>query len=125
MSIALWCVFCAAMLPYLTVVIAKRSGGGYDNSRPRAWAASLEGMRQRAHAAHQNHFEFFPFFAAAVLVAEMKGGRIADPLAVAVLGARLAYTGAYIADRHALRSILWALALLGTAAIFILGAAGK
>jgi uncharacterized MAPEG superfamily protein len=124
MSIALWCVISAAFLPYLTVVFAKRVGGGYDNRHPRAWAANLTGLRQRAYAAHQNHFEFFPFFAAAVLIAEMKSGRIADPLAVAVIGARLAYTGAYLTDRHMLRTLLWALGIFGTAAIFILGARG-
>lgn len=127
MSIALWCVLFAALLPYFTVVAAKRSGGRYDNAAPREWARSLTGPRQRAYAAHQNHFEFFPFFAVAVLLAEWKTGGTAgiDRLALAIIASRLLYTGAYVADRPTLRSIAWALALFGTIGLFGLAAAGK
>lgn len=123
MSIALWSVLFAALLPYLTVGIAKFSGGGYDNSHPRDWATRLAGRRARAHAAHQNHFEFFPFFAIAVLIAEWKAGSgSADRLALAIIACRLAYTAAYLGDRPNLRSLMWFLALAGTAALFVIGA---
>lgn len=124
MSIALWSVLFVALLPVFTVVIAKRSGGGYDNANPRQWAQQLEGFRKRAHAAHQNHYEFFPFFAVAVLIAEWKGGggTGVDRLALAIILARLLYTASYLTDRPVLRSITWACAWFGTIGMFIMGA---
>ncbi|OYU47295.1 MAG: hypothetical protein CFE31_17385 [Rhizobiales bacterium PAR1] len=127
MSTALWCVFFAGLLPYFTVIVAKRSGGGYDNSQPREWAKGLSGFRQRAYAAHQNHFEFFPFFAAAVIIAEMKTGGSAgvDRLALATIACRLFYTACYFNDKAALRSLAWGLALLGIIGLFVIAAMGK
>lgn len=127
MSAALWTILAAGLLPYITVVIAKRGGSGYNNRRPREWAGKLEGFRQRAYAAHQNHFEFFPFFAIAVLIADMETGasRTVMWLAVTIVGLRIAYTLAYFYDRHALRSLLWALGILGVIALFVLAAIGK
>jgi uncharacterized MAPEG superfamily protein len=120
MSIALWCVLFAGLLPYFTVGIAKFSGGGYDNTHPRDWAKGLSGRRARAHAAHQNHFEFFPLFAAAVLIAEWKAGDgSADRLALAIMACRLAYTAAYLGDRPNIRSLMWFLALAGTIGLFV------
>lgn len=127
MSTALWCILFAGLMPYLTVVVAKRSGGGYNNRRPREWAAGLSGFRARAYAAHQNHFEFFPFFAVAVLIADMETG--ASPtvlyLAAAILALRIGYTAAYFYDRPDLRSLAWGLALLGVIGLFVLAAMGK
>ena len=127
MSTALWCILFAGLLPYFTVVAAKRSGGGYDNASPREWAKSLGGFRQRAYAAHQNHLEFFPFFAAAVLIAEWKtgGSSTVDRLTLAIMACRLAYTAAYFTDRPSLRSLAWGLALLGIIGLFVLAATGK
>lgn len=127
MSTALWCVLFAGLLPYFTVVAAKRAGGGYDNSSPREWAKSLDGFRQRAYAAHQNHFEFFPFFAAAVIIAEWKtgGSTAVDRLVLAVVVCRLVYTGAYFTDRPTLRSIAWGLGIIGIIGLFVLAAMGK
>jgi uncharacterized MAPEG superfamily protein len=120
MSIALWCILFAGLLPYFTVVLAKRSGGGYDNASPREWAKGLSGFRHRAHAAHQNHFEFFPFFAAAVLIAEWKagGGVNVDRIALLCMAARLFYTWAYFADKPSLRSLAWSIGIVGIIALF-------
>ena len=127
MSLALWSVLIAGMLPYITVVFAKRSGGGYDNAAPREWAKTLEGERQRAYAAHQNHFEFFPFFASAVIIAEMRtGGSMAiNTLALFAVACRIAYTAMYIKDRPGLRSLVWGFAILAIFGLFALAAAGK
>jgi uncharacterized MAPEG superfamily protein len=121
MTLALWCVLCAALLPLITTGIAKVLAGSYDNHDPRARAQSYEGMARRAHAAHLNGFEAFPLFAAAVLVAEMKGGPrgLVDILAVAHVGLRMGYIGAYLYDRPTLRSVLWVLALAATVGIFV------
>jgi uncharacterized MAPEG superfamily protein len=127
MSIALWCVFFAGLLPYFTVVVAKGSGGGYDNSQPREWAKGLSGFRQRAYAAHQNHFEFFPFFAVAVIIAEWKtgGNPAVDRLALAIIACRLFYTACYFNDKASFRSLAWGLAMLGIIGLFVMTAIGK
>ena len=70
MTFAYWMLIAAAMLPYLTIALAK-SAGGIDNRAPRPSLESLSGWRQRADWAHRNHFEAFPAFAAAVFVAEL------------------------------------------------------
>ena len=71
MTFAYWMLITAAMLPYLTIALAK-SAGGIDNRAPRPSLESLSGWRQRADWAHRNHFEAFPAFAAAVFVAERR-----------------------------------------------------
>jgi uncharacterized MAPEG superfamily protein len=129
MSTALWCVLFAGLLPYFCVIVAKRAGqdSRYNNRRPREWAASLSGFRQRAYAAHQNHFEFFPFYAAAVIIADIStgGSRKVLVLSAAILVARLGYTAAYFYDRHVLRSSIWGLGMLGVIGLFIIAAGGK
>ncbi len=127
MSTALWCILFAGLLPYFTVVIAKRSGGGYNNRRPREWAAGLTGFRARAYAAHQNHLEFFPLFAFAVFIADLETGasRAVLWLSIGILALRLGYTAAYFYDRQALRSLCWFAAILGVIALFGMAAMGK
>jgi len=109
MPIALWCVLVAAVLPIVCVAIAKATGPRYNNNEPRAWLAEQSGMVARAAAAQQNHFEAFPFFVAAVLVAILGGGMIdrINLLAVAFIVARVLYTICYLADWAALRSLMW------------------
>jgi len=124
MTFALWTLPVAALLPYVTVALAKGSGAGYDNAAPRVWTGTLSGWRQRAEWAHRNHLEAFAPFAAAVIVAS-SGGRhqlAADILSGAFLVARIGYTAAYVADRAAMRSVLWFIGLGCTLALFCLGA---
>ncbi len=119
MTIALWSVLCAAVMPVLTVGIAKW-GIALDNNNPRDWASALTGYRRRAYAAHQNAYEAFPFFAAAVLAAMATGAPqgVVNLLALAVLAARLIYTAAYLADLATMRSIAWSASWFSTIAIF-------
>lgn len=126
MSLALWTLLIAGLLPYLTVGLAKAGARGYDNSAPRDWARSLEGFGRRAHAAHLNHFEFFPFFASAVIVAYLRlGPNVAvDWVAAGVVLARIAYTIAYLIDRPTLRSIVWIVGIAGVICLFVLAARG-
>lgn len=109
MTLALWMLPAAALLPYVTVAMAKASRSGYDNARPRLWTEGLQGWRQRAEWAHRNHFEAFPPFAAAVLAAQLRGAGDGwtDLLACGFVALRVGYTVAYAADRPGLRSILW------------------
>jgi uncharacterized MAPEG superfamily protein len=105
-------------------VAMARMPKGYDNRHPRDQQAQLVGWGRRALAAHQNGFENFPGFAAAVLVSHVGHG---DPgwsavLALTYVIARVAYTAAYIADVHALRSLLWTAGMLATVGLFLLPA---
>ncbi len=120
MTIAYWCILAAAMLPYLTVAAAK-AAPGFNNSTPRLWLEQLSGWRQRAYWAHQNAFEAFPPFAAGVIVAHLAHvaqGRI-DALAITFVVARIAYSVMYIADKAALRSLVWAVGMLCVLGLFI------
>ena len=121
MSIALWCVLFMGLLPIVVGGVSKKLGGRYDNNDPRGQALGYKGMAKRAYAAHQNSFEAFSLFAVAILVAEMKGAPrgTVDFLALAVVGLRLGYVAAYMADKSVVRSVVWVLALLATIAIFI------
>ena len=69
MTTAYWCMLIAAFLPLAFTGVAKFSGPGFNNNRPRDFQAGLTGFRQRAHWAHLNSFEAFPPFAAAVVMA--------------------------------------------------------
>lgn len=116
MTIANTCVLVAAILPVITVGMAKastagkrRSQGGYDNNHPREWTSKLQGWQARAAAAQDNGFEALPIFLFAVLAAQLAGidqGRT-DMLAMAFVGVRLAYIAIYLADLATLRSLVW------------------
>src|SRR6059058_818827 len=108
MTFAYWMLLAAAMLPYLTIALAK-SAGGINNRAPRVGLESLSGWRKRADWAHRNHFEAFPAFAAAVFVAELTHApqnRI-DLLAGIFVLLRVIYTALYLADQATLRSVFW------------------
>ncbi|MDE2075795.1 MAG: MAPEG family protein [Burkholderiales bacterium] len=116
MTIANWCVVAAAVLPVLTVGMAKaasrgsRKSGGYDNHNPRQWEERLEGWKQRAVAAQNNGFEALPLFVAAVLMAQQAHadqGKI-DSLAGAFVIIRVLYVAIYLKDWATLRSLVWA-----------------
>ncbi len=109
MAFAIWCVIIAGVLPAATVGIAKWMGPSYDNARPRQWLDAQEGLPARADAAHRNHFEAFPLFAAAVILALMRQVSITqiDVLAGLFVVLRVLYTVCYLADRSNLRSLVW------------------
>lgn len=121
MTPALWCVFAAAWLPVLTAGIAKY-GLPFDNHNPREFMGRITGYRRRAFDAHLNGFEGFPFFAAAVIVAQMRNApqSTVDVLAFVYVITRLGYTGAYIADLATLRSAIWTVGFLAVSAIFLM-----
>jgi uncharacterized MAPEG superfamily protein len=113
MTIAEWCLFGAVMLYLLTVAPVKALGRReFDNSAPRDPAFYEDPVRKRALGAHLNGVETFPFFAAAVLLAEFRDApqHLVDLLACGFLLMRLAYVAAYIANRPTLRTVLWNIA---------------
>lgn len=126
MTIAYWCVLAALLMPYVTVGIAKWSAD-YDNAAPRDWLANRTGHAKRAHAAHLNHFESLPGFAAAVIIAHLAGAAQGwvDGLAVAYIALRVGYTAAYVGNWPTLRSLLWIAALACVIGLFIAAAVGR
>jgi len=124
MTLAYWSVLIAAVLPYLTIFVAKAGAKGFDNRRPREWYERAQGYRQRAVWAQQNSFEIFPLFAAAVIIAHLTGATQAwvDGLAIAFVASRVAYAVCYIADLHLARSLVWTLGFGCCVALFIIAA---
>jgi len=125
MTVAYWCVLIAAVIPVMTVGIAKAGGERYNNRYPRAWLDKQQGYRARAAAAQSNSFEAFSFFAAAVIVAHLTDapqGRL-DLLAIVFIVARIAYVACYLGDWHWARSFVWAVGFVTCGVIFLSGAA--
>ena len=125
MTVAEYCVFACVALYLLTIVPVKWIGfRDYDNSRPRNPAFYEDAIRARALGAHQNGIEAFPFFAAAVLLAEFRAApqNLINELALLFLIVRIAYVFTYLGDRPTLRSILWSIGFAINIAIFFLPA---
>ena len=117
MTIAIWCIFIAATLPYVAFSFVK----GLDPIQPRYHVGDMAGQSIRAYGAHLNGLETFPWFAAAVIVAHMVGGpsRIADVLAVVYVLLRVGHMAAYVAGRQPLRTAAFGIAQLVALAIFV------
>ena len=122
MTILIWCLFAATLLPYLAkapVAIAMNKLEGYDNDHPRSQQAKLTGFGARALAAHQNAFESLIIFVPAVLLA-IATNTITDTvtlLAIAHVIARVAYNVLYLLNIGTVRSIVWAIATISSFAI--------
>ena len=124
LTLAYWCVFVAAGLPYLCAWIAKAGNfKAQDNVQPREWSQRQSGWRARTNAAQANSFEGLPFFIGAVIIAHQLGaaqGRL-DAFAVVYVVLRLIYIVMYIRGMNAARSAVWALGFLVNAAILFIG----
>jgi uncharacterized MAPEG superfamily protein len=122
MTIAELCLIGAVFLTILSLLPAKLDGrGAFDNANPRDPGFYSPGLRARSQGAHLNGFEAFPFFAAAVLLAEMRSVPQAtvNALAVAFLLARIVYVVLYLTNRPSLRSTVWTVAFVLNVAIFL------
>lgn len=121
MTIAEICLPLMAVLIIASIAPAKLDGGReYDNAYPRNPNFYQAGLRARAQGAHQNGFEAFPFFAAAVIVAEMHATAqgLVDALALAFLACRIVYVGLYLGNKPSLRSKVWSLGFACNLALF-------
>jgi len=128
MTIPFWCVFVAGLLPYVWVVIAagerRKQFGSVDNKHPRVQGAQLIGRGARALGAHNNAFETFGFFAAAVIIAHLAG---ADPgwstiFAVTFVLVRIVHGVLYLSDVDVMRSLAFGVGQLCSLALFVLAA---
>jgi len=125
MTIAEWCVFAIVMLYLLSIAPIKwLRFRRFDNSKPRDPAFYDDPIAARSLGAHQNGIEAFPFFAAAILLAEFRAcpQGLIDELAVLFVIVRIAYVFTYLGDRPTLRSILWSLGFAINIAIFFMPA---
>jgi uncharacterized MAPEG superfamily protein len=120
--LAYWCVLVAALLPLALVTYAK--AGSSENNTPRDAALTLQGGQRRAYAAHQNAYENFPFFAAAVIIAVTMGAPVStiNWLAASYVAVRIVHGVLYIADQATLRSLCYTVGLIINIAIFVLPA---
>ncbi len=123
MTLAFWCVLAAAVMPYAAVSIAKMNTT-LDNNHPRDWEAQLQGRRKRAHHAHLNAFEAFPFFAAAVIIAYLLHAPqgVVDGIAVVFVAARVVYVWCYVEDKASARSLAWGVGFACNVALFFVAA---
>ena len=123
MTVAEWCIFASLMLALLSIASVKWFRfGRFDNSKPRDPAFYEDPIATRALGAHQNGIEAFPFFAAAVLLAEFRAcpQNLINELAILFVIVRIAYVFTYIGNRPTLRSILWNIGFVINCAIFFL-----
>src|ERR1700686_2121129 len=101
MTIADLCLLAAVVLTILSIMPAKFDGRlEFDNGNPRDPRFYTPGLRARSQGAQQNGFETFPFFAAAVILAEMRSvpqGTV-NALAVAFVVVRIVYVLLYLTD---------------------------
>ncbi|EPI4296117.1 MAPEG family protein [Neisseria gonorrhoeae] len=127
MTFAYWCILIACLLPLFCAAYAKKAGGFRfkDNHNPRGFLAHTQGAAARAHAAQQNGFEAFAPFAAAVLTAHATGNAgqaTVNTLAGLFILFRLAFIWCYIADKAALRSLMWEGGFACTVGLFVAAA---
>ncbi|HEX3943061.1 MAG TPA: MAPEG family protein [Rhizomicrobium sp.] len=121
MTIAEWMILVAVLVYLLTLAPFKPLGHReFDNARPRAPAFYAEPLRARALGAHLNGIETFPFFAAAVLLAEFRHTPQdwIDGLSVAFVLLRLAFVAAYLLNFAWTRTVIWNLGFAVNVAIF-------
>lgn len=126
-TIANFCIIAAGLLPIACAGLAKSRGfgkprreGGFDNHEPRAWLTQLTGWQARANAAQANSFEALPLFIAGVLAAQQMQAPqgTVDALALGFVAARIAYIGLYVGNYASLRSLVWAIGLACSVALF-------
>jgi uncharacterized MAPEG superfamily protein len=124
MTLSLWCVLVAAVLPIFCTAIAKWGFNGFDNNNPRDWLSRQQGWRARANAAQGNSWEAFAIFSAGVFTAHIAHApqTSVDAISIAFVVTRLLFIFFYVTDRAALRSWVWAIGFGLSVALFVVSA---
>jgi len=104
--------------PYMFVAYARLTND-FDMSAPRAMFDRLPDYAKRATWAHQNSFEVFMLFTAAVLMVYVTGHATAytSLLVAGFLGSRVLFSIGYIADIPILRSLMWVGSMIAIASL--------
>ena len=123
MTIALWCVLVAALLPF-PFTLASKWSKRFDNAKPRDYFDEAAGWRKRAHWVQLNSFEAFPIFAAGAIIAHIVAGpnMTADQLAIGFVVLRVLYGICYLTNQATLRSLVWFGAMLCAIGLFVVAA---
>jgi len=129
MTIPFWCLFAAAVLPYIWFSFAApframQFGKELDLHTPRSQEPALRGRAARAQGAHSNSLEALAYFGPAVIVAHLAHADAtwSARLAIAFIICRVIHGIVYIGDRPPLRTAFFALALFASFGLFILAA---
>ena len=123
MKMIAWLMLAAAIVPFLSAILAKAGGRKFDNNDPRPWLARQEGWRRARQRGAEQCLRGAAFFYAAVLFAlhnQADATRVATLMAC-WLGLRLGYLAMYVAGWGALRSLVWATSIGFTIAILFTG----
>ena len=127
MTVAEWCLLAAVLLYLGTLAVPKAlAPRDFNNAAPRDPGFYEHPVRKRALGAHINGIETFPFFAAAVLLAEFRAAPQSwiDGLAIGFITARLLFVWAYVSDRPTARTVLWNVAFAFNIGMFFLSGYG-
>jgi uncharacterized MAPEG superfamily protein len=128
MTIPLWTLLVASLLPYVWFSLAnplrKQEFGTLDNRHPRLQEAKQTGRGARAMGASNNAFEALAVYAPAVLAAHIQSpaSELAPKLAIAWVVLRVAHGILYIADKPLGRTVSFALATACSIAFFLVAA---
>jgi uncharacterized MAPEG superfamily protein len=128
MTITLWTVLIASLLPYVWFSIAnplrKHEFGTLDNHHPRLQEAKQTGKGARANAASANAFEALAVYAPAVLIAHLQApnSALAPTLALLWVALRVVHGLAYLANQPGLRTACFALATLCSLSMYLVAA---
>lgn len=121
LSVAIYAMMMACILPFVFAITAKVLGGfkDADNANPRAFLAQTTGKASYANAVQANSFESLPMFLSAVLLAIycFVPQVVINGLAWLYVFIRIGFGICYIYNIALLRSILWVLSM---ACIFML-----
>jgi uncharacterized MAPEG superfamily protein len=124
MSFELMALAAATLWGFVQLVAAAQAANSQYGLR---WAASprdiemppLKPIPGRLSRNFRNYMETFPFFAAAVLVAQAAG--VHDGLthwgSIAYIGGRIVYTALYVSGVPVIRSLFWNVAAFGMLAV--------
>jgi uncharacterized MAPEG superfamily protein len=124
MTIALYCVVFGLLIPLVLSRISKKNSDvQYSNESPRDHITQLSGKAKNAYNAEQNHYETFPMFAIAVVVAHWLNHdqSIIDLLAITFIIARVLHATFYITNNGPLRSVSFMIGLACTIGLFFAG----
>lgn len=128
MTTALWCLFATALIPTLLAFtggfLRHKELGKADNKNPRLQYAQATGIVSRAFAAQQNAWEALILFSAALLASYIAGvpqEKLAS-IALIFVVARVFHAIFYLADKDALRSLAYLVALGSVICVFVMGA---
>jgi uncharacterized MAPEG superfamily protein len=114
MTIALWCLVIAALIPEViaisTILVRNKQLGSVDNKNPRAQYAQLDGGGARRVAAQANAWESLQVFTICVFVAHVAGADTyqSGVAAMIFIAMRLFHWLFYVLNLDVLRSLVFA-----------------